>query len=140
MTSLAPLPEGSINIQNTRSQMDIFLAFVVGWIVGSKITSVWNTMVYKELLKDLGVTDQQVKQLAKDSGIEVDDDSDQLEQIEIKIEQVGDQLYAYRVDTDQFLGQGQDREALIQRLTQTMNNVRLIVSKEHGSDLIKGSQ
>jgi hypothetical protein len=120
--------------------MDIFLAFVVGWIVGSKITSVWNTMVYKELLKDLGVTDQQMKQLAKDSGIEVDDDSDQLEQIEIKIEQVGDQLYAYRVDTDQFLGQGQDREALIQRLTQTMNNVRLIVSKEHGSDLIKGSQ
>jgi hypothetical protein len=120
--------------------MELFIAFVVGCFLGSKVTSIWDRIVFKDLLKDLGVTSQRLAQLAREHGIEPEDAESELTHIDIKIEQAGDQLYAYRVDNDQFLGQGCDREQLIARLKETMTGVRLIVSKEHGGDLVKPTE
>jgi hypothetical protein len=119
--------------------MDDYISFLlgllIGYWVGKIITNALNTMSFREILKDLNVSQTQLEQL-KDR-IDSDDEARPLPQLEIRIEQQGTELYAYRCDNDQFLGQGPDREALIKRLTENLSNVRVIVSKEHGADLIR---
>ena len=100
---------------------------------------------FREILKDLGVTEQQLRRLAEKNDIPVPTENPRdsitgevtVTPIEIKIEEQQGMLYAYRLDNDQFLGQGTDREALIERLTENLTNVRLIVAEEHGAALIK---
>ena len=119
--------------------LELIIVFMLGWFVGAKVTNIWNQVTFREILKDLGVTETQMKELAQKNGIPVDDDSakQELPVIEVKIEKHGDQLFAFRKDNDQFLGQGTDRDALIDRLTQNLNNVRVIIDKEDGADLLK---
>lgn len=98
---------------------------------------------FREILKDLGVTEQQLRELARKNDLDLDSDQqhsdkeDGLTPIEIKIEEVQGTLYAYRLDNNQFLGQGVDREQLIQRLKENLTNVRLIIAKEDGADLLQ---
>ncbi len=100
---------------------------------------------FREILRDLGVTEQQLRTLAAKNDIQIPTENPKdsitgeitLTPIEIRLEKIGDQIFAYRLDTDQFLGQGSDREALIQRLTENLTNVRLIVAQEDGADLLQ---
>ena len=106
------------------------------------------TLTFREIIKDLGITDQQLRKLAEKNGIRVPTENPRdsitgevtVTPIEIRIEEHQGQLYAYRLDNDQFLGQGTDREQLIARLTENLTNVRLIVAEENGAGLIKPSQ
>jgi len=125
--------------------IEFIVAFALGWFIGGKLTAAWMRLTFREILKDLGVTDQQLKKMAQDNGIilpsdaadpEPETETAKLTPIEIRIEEHQGVLYAYRLDNDQFLGQGPDKEALIQRLTQNLTNVRLIVAEEHGAKLI----
>jgi DNA-binding transcriptional MerR regulator len=127
----------------------LLVAGLAFWL-GLKLHTVWMHIVIEEILKDLGIRDSDIKQLIdryeqadhaelinRHDPKHTDESDDHLESIEIKIEQHGDQLYAFRLDTDQFLGQGVDRESLINRLSEKMVNVRLVISEENGADLIK---
>ena len=58
------------------------------------------------------------------------------ERVQIKVEQVGAELYAYRKDDGLFLGQGSTKELLIERLADKLKDVRLMISKEDGADLL----
>lgn len=120
--------------------LEFIIVFIAGCALGSRITNVWNQMTFREILKELGVTETQMRDLAVKNGIKVDEEqpnTDGLPVLEVKIEKHGDQLFAFRKDNDQFLGQGTDRDALIDRLTQNLNNVRVIIDKEDGADLLK---
>jgi hypothetical protein len=97
---------------------------------------------FQKILKELGVTDQQLKKLARDHGMGVEEakpsiDEPELTSVEIKLEQHQGVIYAYRIDDDQFLGQGADRDELIESLKKNLTNVRLIIAEEHGAKLIK---
>lgn len=100
---------------------------------------------FREILRDLGVTESQLRRLAEKNSIKIPTENPRdaitgeitVTPIEIRLEQHHGQIYAYRLDTDQFLGQGPDRDALIQRLTENLTNVRLIVAEENGADLLQ---
>lgn len=89
------------------------------------------------IMKDMGITEQQLKDQMKKYGHEVDDDAakDELTTIEVTLEQHQGQIYAFRKDNLAFLGQGRDRDSLIDDLKGKMNNVRLVIVE--GNDLIK---
>jgi DNA-binding transcriptional MerR regulator len=112
------------------------------------MATIFNRMIFREVLKDLGVTKAQVRQLLEQKGVSADElkefmgeaAADQLqprEEIEIKIEQHQGQLYAFRVDNDQFLGQGTDRDSLVARIAETYKNTKFTVTKDQGADLLK---
>jgi hypothetical protein len=46
-------------------------------------------------------------------------------------------IYAYRKDTKQFLGQGTDRQTLIDSIAKRMTDVRLIIDSADGADLLQ---
>ncbi len=117
------------------------LGFILGFVIGQKLTQFWQQMVFHEILKDLGVKDQDLKRLAAKVETKLASGDDpkepQLEHIEVRIEQHQGQLYAYTVKEDRFLGQGADREALIRRISEDLNNVRLVISEENGAEFVK---
>ena len=113
----------------------IILAAAIGFVVGAKVSHIWQQFVFTEILKDLGVTDQQLKNLIKDAA--ATDDGDQLERLEIRIDEHQGQLYAYTLDDNRFIGQGKDREQLIEHLKLNLTNVRLIIQEENGGTLLQ---
>ena len=61
----------------------------------------------------------------------------QLDIVEVKLEQHSGTILAFRKDTDQFLGQGADREDLIKRLTENLTPCKVIIAQEDGADLLQ---
>jgi hypothetical protein len=97
----------------------IIVAFIVGAIVGWKVNDALFKYTFGKMLNDAGVTDAKLAQFIKhwqpiveqESGISPLEDK-----ISIRIEQHHGALYAFRKDTDQFLGQAATAEELIEVL------------------------
>jgi hypothetical protein len=121
----------------------VVIAFVFGWYMGNLVTTYLLALSFKQILNDLGVTNQQLRKLADNIGVELPDvnentaDGDQLTPLEVTIEQHQGVLYAYRKDNQQFLGQGTDREGLIDSISKRMTDVRLIIDTADGADLLQ---
>ena len=122
--------------------LELIITFTIGWILGWKINDVLRTAAIKALLKELGVTDQDLRAAAARNGIEISAAPDTAADetvVEVKLEQHGGQIYAYRKSDDTFLAQGTDRDSLIDRLNQTMKPCRILIDKEDGADLLQKS-
>ena len=114
------------------------LAFALGWWLATRVTTTLLHMTFMEILKDLGIKEDQLRDLARRNGLPMPSIPDtELPTLEVRLEQHQGQIYAFRKDTDAFLGQGTDREDLVKRLTENLSNVRVIISKEDGADLIQ---
>jgi hypothetical protein len=125
--------------------MDILLILLLAgmaFYAGVRLATIWQQMVFKKILDDLGVTDKQLHKLTDtladdETETEVDGETIKLKIMEIKIEEHQGQLYAYKLEDDQFLGQGKSREDLLESLKANLTNVKLIISEENGSGYIK---
>lgn len=121
--------------------IELIIIFSLGWWIGSRITAVLHRAVFLSLLKELGVSDEQLRDLARRAGLEIPEESpaagpDGATVIPVKLEQHSGQIYAFRKSDDKFLGQGPDTDSLIARLNETMTPCRVVVSKEDGADLL----
>ena len=121
----------------------ILVAFAFGWYAGSWITTHLLARSFRQILNDLGVKNSQLRKLAEDVGVELPDvnastaTGDTLEPVEITLEQHQGVIYAYRKDTQQFLGQGVDQQGLIDSISKRMTDVRLIIDSTDGADLLR---
>ena len=121
----------------------VIIAFASGWYAGSWVTTHLLALSFRQILTDLGVKNEQLRKLATDVGVELPDvnantaDGNTLTPLEVILEQHQGVLYAYRKDTKQFLGQGTDREGLIDSISKRMDNVRLIIDSADGADLLQ---
>jgi hypothetical protein len=121
----------------------VVIAFAFGWYAGSWVTTHLLALSFRQILNDLGVKNEQLRQLAENVGIELPDvnastlDGDQLTPLEVTIEQHQGVLYAYRKDNQQFLGQGTDQAGLIDSISKRMTDVRLIIDQADGADLLR---
>jgi len=112
---------------------------VLGAIVGWRICDRFHQSMLAEILKSAGIGEAELKRALENLRVELPEDhEDALPKVQVRIEEVNGSLYAYRVDTDEFLGQGADATALIERITEiNKTNFILVVSQENGSDLMK---
>jgi hypothetical protein len=121
----------------------ILIAFAFGWYAGSWVTTHLLALSFRQILNDLGVKNEQLRQLATDVGVELPavnastETGNQLTPLEVIIEQHQGVLYAYRKDTKQFLGQGTDQAGLIDSISKRMTDVRLIIDTADGADLLQ---
>jgi hypothetical protein len=119
--------------------IESIIMFALGFYLGHKLATLFHVAAFKKILDELGIKEKDMRDLARRAGLEhkIPPESTKesgLEEIHIKLEQHQGQIYAFRMDNDGFLGQGKDRDSLIQHLQQRMNNVRLIV--DEGGELI----
>jgi hypothetical protein len=121
----------------------VLVAFVFGWYIGSWVTTHLMALSFRQILTDLGVKNSQLRKLAENVGVELPAvnqntaDGNPLTPLEITLEQHQGVIYAYRKDTKQFLGQGTDREGLIDSISKRMTDVRLIIDQADGADLLR---
>ena len=112
--------------------IEIIIALLVGIWIGRTVSNVINQWTFSKILEDLKVTDRQLMELRD----QIDGEDTAI--VEIKLEQHLGQLYAYRKDTEEFLGQGPDREQLIERLkARFTEKTTVVVREQDGADLIK---
>lgn len=98
--------------------LGILCAVVVGW----KLHGIWFKFIIAPVLKDMGITYEEVLRVAKKNGIDVSKQEAELAEaypiLEVRVEKVKDMLYAYRRDDDVFLAQAKNKEDLLERLRQ----------------------
>ncbi len=120
---------------------EVFLALAVGIAVGIWVTDRFHRRIMRDFLEAMQFSDQDLERLrqrlAEQHGIKPKES--QLAVVEVKLEQHSGTILAYRKDTDQFLGQGTDREALIARLTENLTPCRVIIAQEDGADLLQNN-
>ncbi len=117
---------------------EVFLALAVGVAVGIWVTDRFHRRIMRDFLEAMQFTDQDLQRLKQRlSDKYMGETESQIDIVEVKLEQHSGTILAYRKDTDQFLGQGSDREALIQRLTENLTPCRVIIAQEDGADLLQ---
>ena len=128
------------------NNMELILIAALAFWLGARFRAVFDRMLFREILKDLGVTEQQLRRLASRKQALIDDPEDTPEnaqhvqprdRTEIRIEQHQGQLFAWRVSDGQFMAQGADREGLFRSLEARFGASSWIVKKDEGADLIR---
>ena len=127
--------------------MDIELALallVIAFYAGWKISQAWHINSFREILNDLNISPQRLHELMEEKGIEreapllnaEEDDGSHLPVLEVVVEQQPEGLFAYRKDNKLFIAMGKDRDTLMQAMIDNLSNVRVVIAKEDGADLI----
>lgn len=120
--------------------IELLIVFAVGYWLGHRMATLIHIMSFKKILDELGIKRSDMLRLAERNGLDLPEEQQTKSTAEIivdvKLEQHQGQIYAFRKDNDQFLGQGSTAETLIERLNQTMKPCRVVVAKEDGADLL----
>ena len=121
--------------------LDLILVGAVCGYIGYRIADHIHQSVIADLLHRAGVTPEKLESIMDDLRDEIESpgraEEESFPKIEVRIEQHNGQMYAYRKDTEQFLGQGVDRESLLKIIAEKMSNVTLVIREEDGAALIK---
>jgi hypothetical protein len=120
--------------------MAFVLGCILGGIVGYRVSDYLHHSVISDLLRRAGVTPDRLQDIMKDLQKEIDqaeDETSKFPKLEIKVEQHGELMFAYRKDSGLFLAQGKTRDELIAMITEKVTNVTLVISEADGAKLIK---
>ena len=120
------------------STIMLLVVFAAGFYLGWRINDTITKMTFAKMLKESGVTNKELEKFLNYWRPQMEPEAAEAEAmiIEIKIEKHGNQLYAYRADNDEFLGQGESKEDLIQHMSSKFSNnvkMQIIEGKEHFS-------
>jgi|Laugrefabdmm15dn_1035133.scaffolds.fasta_scaffold164254_1 hypothetical protein len=116
------------------------LGCILGGIVGYRVSDYLHHSVISDLLRRAGVTPDRLQDIMKDLQKEIDqaeDETSKFPKLEIKVEQHGELMFAYRKDSGLFLAQGKTRDELIVMISEKMANVTLVIAEADGAALIK---
>ncbi len=129
--------------------IEIILILIFGLIVGWRASAHVHLAGFRELLRQLKISDQDLIAAVRRSApqewhdrldiLAAEQASESAAVVNVRLEQQGNQIYAYRKSDDLFLGQGTDPDSLIARLNETMTSSRVVVSQEDGADLLQKS-
>jgi hypothetical protein len=121
----------------------VLILVVVFWL-GYQTAARFHRNIFREILKELGVTERQLndlmlRQQQQLASLTPQEPTADLAVVDVKLEQVGTEIFAYRKSDHQFLGQGQDSQTLIERLNQNLTPCKVVVAQEDGADLLQKS-
>ena len=121
--------------------LELVIVFILGAVIGGRLTHNIMMSATKRLLQDLGIKEQDLRRFAEKQGIHLpdtpEDAAPELTLVEITLEQQGEQIFAYRKDDSTFLGQGHDKESLIEAIAHRMKDVRLVIAEQDGAELLQ---
>ena len=121
---------------------ELIIAAAVGIFIGWRAARQVHLDGFRQLLRALKVTEEDllramIKIQSREWQLEDHVGSTDDTIVDVKLEQVGTAIYAYRKSDDQFLAQGSDADSLIARLNENLTPCRVVVAKEDGADLLQ---
>ena len=122
--------------------IELIIAALVGLLIGWQASKQMHLDGFRQLLKALKVTEEDllramIKIQSKEWQLEEPEGTKDETVVDVKLEQVGTAIYAYRKSDDQFLAQGTDADSLIARLNQNLTPCKVVVAQEDGADLLQ---
>ena len=111
------------------------LGCIFGAVVGYRVADAMHKAIMPDLFRRTGVTPEKLEQVMRDLQKEVGEEVKDPE-ILIKVEQHGTQLYVFRKDNDEFLGQGTNYDEILKILQSKFKDVKFAVHKEDGAELL----
>ena len=110
----------------------------IGWTASKKV----HLDGFRQLLRALKITEDDllramIKIQSREWQLEDPEGTKDETIVDVKLEQVGTAIYAYRKSDDQFLAQGSDAASLIERLNQNLTPCKVVVAQEDGADLLQ---
>ena len=124
--------------------IELIIAAAVGILIGWHSAKTVHLDGFRQLLRALKITEQDllramVKIQSKEWQLDDVEGAKDSTVVDVKLEQVGTEIFAYRKSDNQFLGQGQDSQTLIERLNQNLTPCKVVVAQEDGADLLQKS-
>ena len=121
---------------------EIIIAALVGILIGWQASRQVHIDGFRQLLRALKITEADllramIKIQSREWQQEDTEGSTDPTVVDVKLEQQGTQIFAYRKSDDQFLAQGSDADSLIERLNQNLTPCKVVVAKEDGADLLQ---
>jgi len=122
--------------------IELIIVGLVGILIGWQASSRVHLDGFRQLLRALKITEEDllramIKIQSREWQPDADEGSKDSTVVDVKLEQVGTEIFAYRKSDNQFLGQGQDSQGLIERLNQNLTPCKVVVAKEDGADLLQ---
>jgi len=121
--------------------IELIIVGILGIIIGWQAARQVHLDGFRQLLKALKITEEDllramIKIQSREWQQEDTEGSTDSTVVDVKLEQQGTEIYAYRKSDDQFLAQGSDADSLIARLNQNLTPCKVVVAKEDGADLL----
>ena len=121
---------------------ELIIVGLLGIFIGWRAASHVHLDGFRQLLKALKITEQDllramIKIQSREWQLEDPEGTKDETVVDVKLEQVGTAIYAYRKSDDQFLAQGSDAASLIERLNQNLTPCKVVVAQEDGADLLQ---
>jgi len=122
--------------------IELIIVGLVGIFIGWRAASHVHLDGFRQLLKALKITEQDllramIKIQSREWQLEDPEGTKDETIVDVKLEQQGTEIYAYRKSDDQFLAQGSDAASLIERLNQNLTPCKVVVAQEDGADLLQ---
>ncbi len=121
---------------------ELFIVAALGIFIGWQASKRVHLDGFRQLLRALKITEEDLRRAM----IRVQSQEWQLDEpegstdptvVDVKLERVGTQIFAYRKSDDRFLAQGSDADSLIARLNENLTPCRVVVAQEDGADLLQ---
>ena len=121
---------------------ELIIVGLVGILIGWQAAKRVHLQGFRDLLRALKVTEQDLTRAMTriQSGEWHPADPEGSEEgtvVDVKLEQQGTEIFAYRKSDNQFLAQGSNAASLIERLNQNLTPCKVVVAQEDGADLLQ---
>jgi hypothetical protein len=124
--------------------IELIIAAVIGIFIGWTASKQVHLQGFRQLLRALKVTEEDllramIRIQSAEWQLEEDEGTKDHTVVDVKLEQQGTEIYAYRKSDNQFLAQGSNADSLIERLNQNLTPCKVVVAQEDGADLLQKS-
>ena len=121
---------------------ELIIVGLVGIFIGWQAAKRVHLQGFRELLRALKITEQDllramIKIQSREWQLEDPEGTKDETIVDVKLEQQGTEIYAYRKSDNQFLAQGSNAASLIERLNQNLTPCKVVVAQEDGADLLQ---
>jgi hypothetical protein len=121
--------------------IELIITAVVGIFIGWQAAKRVHLQGFRQLLRALKITEDDllramIKIQSHEWQLEEPEGSKDSTIVDVKLEQQGTEIFAYRKSDNQFLAQGSNADSLIERLNQNLTPCKVVVAQEDGADLL----
>jgi len=120
---------------------ELFIVAALGIFIGWQASKRVHLDGFRQLLRAMKITEEDLRRAM----IKIQSTEWQLDEpegtkegtvVDVKLERVGTEIFAYRKSDDRFLAQGSDADSLITHLNENLTPCRVVVAQEDGADLL----
>jgi hypothetical protein len=121
---------------------ELIIVGLVGILIGWQAAKRVHLQGFRQLLRALKVTEEDllramIKIQSREWQPEDLEGAKDHTVVDVKLEQQGTEIFAYRKSDNQFLAQGSNADSLIERLNQNLTPCKVVVAQEDGADLLQ---